>query len=69
MARLFSCIALIFVLPASAQTARIPESPSADRVVQLLMELTESFRPSQLRGSRAKNYGRAHETVRGQYRL
>ena len=46
MARLFSCIALIFfVLPASAQSARAPESPSADRVVQLLKELTEASGP------------------------
>jgi len=46
MARLFSCIALIlFVLPASAQTARAPESLSADRVVQLLKELTEVSGP------------------------
>jgi putative aminopeptidase FrvX len=46
MARLFSCIALIFfVLPASAQSARAPESLSADRVVQLLKELTEVSGP------------------------
>ena len=42
MPRFFSCLALLFlVLPASAQTARIPESPSTDRVVQLLKEITE----------------------------
>jgi putative aminopeptidase FrvX len=46
MSRLLLCIALIFfVLPASAQTARAPESPSTDRVVQLLKELTEVSGP------------------------
>ena len=46
MTRLLLCIALIFlVLPASAQTARAPESPSTDRVVQLLKELTEVSGP------------------------
>ena len=46
MSRLLFCIALIFfVLPASGQTARAPESPSTDRVVQLLKELTEVSGP------------------------
>ncbi len=46
MSRLFSCLALLFlVLPASAQTAKAPESPSADRVVQLLKEITEAPGP------------------------
>ena len=46
MSRLFCCIALMFfVLPAGAQTTRAPESPSTDRVVQLLKELTEVSGP------------------------
>jgi putative aminopeptidase FrvX len=46
MSRPFCCIALMFfALPAGAQTARAPESPSTDRVVQLLKELTEVSGP------------------------
>ena len=46
MSRPFCCIALMFfVLPAGAQTTRAPESPSTDRVVQLLKELTEVSGP------------------------
>ena len=46
MSRLFCCIALMFfVLRAGAQTTRAPESPSTDRVVQLLKELTEVSGP------------------------
>jgi endoglucanase len=36
---------MFFVLPAGAQTMRAPESPSTDRVVQLLKELTEVSGP------------------------
>jgi endoglucanase len=36
---------MFFVLPAGAQTTRAPESPSTDRVVQLLKELTEVSGP------------------------
>jgi len=46
MSRLSYCIALMFfVLPTGAQTTRAPESPSTDRVVQLLKELTEVSGP------------------------
>jgi putative aminopeptidase FrvX len=46
MSRLFSCVVLLcLVLPTSAQTARAPESPFPDRVVQLLKELTEAPGP------------------------
>jgi len=36
---------MFFVLPTGAQTTRAPESPSTDRVVQLLKELTEVSGP------------------------
>src|ERR1700736_2618955 len=46
MSRIFSCLALLyFALPAGAQTTRAPESPAADRVVQLLREITEVHGP------------------------
>jgi endoglucanase len=46
MSRLLRCIALIFfVMPVSAQTARAPESPSTDQVVELLKELTQVSGP------------------------
>jgi putative aminopeptidase FrvX len=46
MSRLFPCLAsLCLVLPASAQTAPGSQSPSPDRVVQLLKELTEAPGP------------------------